>query len=126
MTIFKSPIFLYSPSCISLESALSFYGIITRFPYQITSITSKKTKPIKTLNKEFFYSHIKPQLFFDYEKREKFLIASKEKALFDYLYFCSKGLRTFEKDDFDLNLINKKKFFSLLKETKQEKLKEFL
>jgi len=118
--------FLYSPSYISLESALSFYGIITQFPYQITSVTLKKTKIIKTLNKEFFYSHIKPELFFDYEKKEKFLIASREKAFFDYLYFCSKGLRRFEKDDFDLNLINKKKFFSLLKETKQEKLKEFL
>ena len=37
--------FLHSPSYISLESALSFYGIITQFPYQITSITSKKQKP---------------------------------------------------------------------------------
>ena len=118
--------FLYSPSYVSLESALSFYGIITQFPYQITSVTLKKTKIIKALNKEFFYSHIKPELFFDYEKKEKFLIATKEKAFFDYLYFCSKGLRSFEKDDFDLNLINKKKLFSLLKETKQEKLKEFL
>ncbi len=118
--------FLYSPSYISLESALSFYGIITQFPYQVTSVTLKKTKIIKTLDKEFFYSHIKPKLFFDYEKKEKFLIASKEKAFFDYLYFCSKGLRRFEKDDFDLSLINKKKFFSLLKETKQEKLKKFL
>ena len=118
--------FLYSPSYISLESALSFYGIITQFPYQITSVTPKKTKTIKTLNKEFSYSHIKPELFFDYEKKEKFLIASKEKALFDYLYLCSKGLKRFEKDDFDLKAINKKKFLSLLKETKQEKLKEFL
>jgi len=118
--------FLYSPSYISLESALSFYGIIAQFPYQITSVTPKKTKVIKTLNKEFSYSHIKPELFFDYEKKEKFLIASKEKAFFDYLYFCSKGLKRFEKDDFNLKAINKKKFLSLLKETKQEKLKEFL
>jgi len=36
--------FLYTPSYISLESALSFYGIITQFPYQITSITPKKNK----------------------------------------------------------------------------------
>ncbi len=118
--------FLYSPSYISLESALSFYGIITQFPYQITSITPKKTKIIKTLNKEFSYSHIKPQLFFGYEKKDKFLIALPEKALFDYLYFCSKGLRTFEKDDFDLRRINKKKLLSLFRGTRQENLKKFL
>lgn len=118
--------FLYSPSYISLESALSFYGIITQFPYQITSITPKKTKTIKTLDKEFSYSHIKPELFFNYEKKEKFLIAFPEKALFDYLYFCSKGLRSFERDDFDLKIINKKKLLSFLKETNQENLKRFL
>jgi len=118
--------FLYSPSYISLESALSFYGIITQFPYQITSITPKKTKIIKTLGKEFSYSHIKPDFFFDYEKKEKFLIALPEKALFDYLYLCSKGLRSFEKDDFDFKIINKKKFFSILKKTRQEKLMKLL
>jgi len=118
--------FLYSPSYISLESALSFYGIITQFPYQITSITPKKTKIIKTLGKEFSYSHIKSELFFDYEKKEKFLIALPEKALFDYLYLCSKGLKNFEREDFDLKMINKKKFIHLLKKTKQEKLMKFL
>jgi len=35
-------------------------------------------------------------------------------------------LRSFEKDDFDLKIIDKKKFLSLLKESKQEKLKKFL
>jgi len=118
--------FLYFPSYISLESALSFYGIIAQFPYQITSVTPKKTKTIKTLGKEFSYAHIKPEFFFGYEKKGKFLIASKEKALFDYLYFCAKGLRNFEKEDFDLSLINKSKFFSLLKQTGEEKLKQFL
>lgn len=118
--------FLYSPSYVSLESALSFYGIITQFPYQVTSITPKKTKTIKVLNKEFSYSRIKPQLFSNYEKKEKFLIASPEKAIFDYLYFCSKGLKGFERDDFDLKIIDKKKFLFLLKNTNQEKLKKFL
>jgi hypothetical protein len=118
--------FLYSPSYISLESALSFYGIISQFPYQITSVTPKKTKIIKTLDKEFSYSHIKPDFFFDYERKDKFLIALPEKALLDYLYLCSKGLRSFEKDDFDLKMIDKKKFLSLLKKTKQEKLMKFL
>lgn len=123
---FQTANFLYPPSYISLESALSFYGIITQFPYQITSVTPKKTRAIRTLSKEFSYSHIKPELFFGHEKKEKFLIAMPEKALFDYLYLCAKGLRNFERDDFDLKLVDKKRFLFLLKETKQEKLKKFL
>lgn len=117
--------FLYSPSYISLETALSFYGIITQFPYQITSITPKKTKAINALNKEFTYFHIKQNLFFGYEKKENFLIALPEKALLDYFYFCTKGLRNFEKDDFDFKLINKKIFYNLLRQTQNIKLYEF-
>ena len=118
--------FLYSPSYISLETALSFYGIITQFPYQITSITPRKTKTINALNKEFAYFHIKQDLFFGYEKKESFLIALPEKALLDYFYFCSKGLRNFEKDDFDLTKINKKIFAKFLKIANDKALNKFL
>jgi len=45
--------FLYPPSYISLESALSFYGMITQFPYQITSVTPKKTKKLKHWTRSF-------------------------------------------------------------------------
>ena len=45
--------FLYQPSYISLESALSFYGIITGFAYQITSITIKKPRNIDVDQQEF-------------------------------------------------------------------------
>lgn len=118
--------FLYSPSYISLETALSFYGIITQFPYQLTSLTPKKTKVINALNKEFAYFHIKEALFFGYEKRENFLIALPEKALLDYLYFCSKGLRSFEEDDFDLKKIDKKIFAKFLKIANSKTLNKFL
>lgn len=118
--------FLYSPSYISLESGLCFYGILSQFPYQITSITPKKTRVIEALNKEFAYFQIKQELFFGYEKKENFLIALPEKALLDYLYFCSKGLRTFERDDFDLKIINKKTFLSFLGKAKNKNLNKFL
>ena len=117
--------FLYSPSYISLETALSFYGIIAQFPYQITSITIKKTKTIETLNKEFSYFHIKRDLFLGYEKKENFLIALPEKALFDYLYFFYKGLRNFERDEFDLGKINKKNLFNFVKIAKNKQLDKF-
>jgi len=87
--------FIYSPSYISLESALSFYGIIDQFPYQITSVTIKKTKTIEIENKKFSYNHIKEPLFTDYEKtQEGYLIASPQKAVFDLVYLVYKGGRS--------------------------------
>ena len=45
--------FLISPSYISLESALSFYGILSQSPYTITSITSRNSKRIIYKDKEY-------------------------------------------------------------------------
>jgi len=101
--------FLYQPSYISLESALSFYGIITGFPYQVTSVSVKPTKSIDINEKEFKYSQIEKGLFWGYEKKEDFLLAEKEKALLDYLYFGIKGLRNLSFDEMDLSEINKDK-----------------
>ncbi len=102
---------LYSPSYVSLESALSFHGIITGFPYQITSVTPKKTRSIYFEGKEFVFHHINPALFFGFEKKEKFLIADPEKSLIDYLYFVFKGLRNADLNEFDLSEIDQKKLW---------------
>lgn len=118
--------FLYSPSYISLESALSFYGIISQFPYQITSITLRKTKTFKVGKKEFSFSHIKENLFFGYEQKEKFLLALPEKALFDCLYFSAKGLRKFEAEEFDLKKIDKRILSDFIKKAKNQNLNKFL
>lgn len=101
--------FLYTPSYISLESALSFYGIITGFPYKITSVTTKKTKSVVTENIEYRYIQIAKDLYFGYEKKDSFLIADREKSLMDYLYLMSKGLRSEDLSEFDLSLIDRKK-----------------
>lgn len=85
--------FLTIPSYISLESALSYYSLIDQFPYRITSITLSKPKEVKTESKLFTYSKIKKEYFRDFVKIDDFLIATKEKAIFDYLYFIYKGLR---------------------------------
>lgn len=101
--------FLYEPSYVSLESALSFYGIITGFSYQITSLARKKARVFRIDNKDFQYSRVSPGLFWGYEKKENFLIAEPEKALLDYLYFGLKGLRNLNFDEFDLKGIDKQK-----------------
>lgn len=93
--------FLRAPSYISMESALSFYSIMTAFPYQITSITIRKSKEIHAGGKEYSYSQISADLFWGWEKKRDFLIALPEKALFDYLYFSGKGLRRLDWGEID-------------------------
>jgi predicted transcriptional regulator of viral defense system len=101
--------FLYSPSYISLESALSFHSIITGFTYQLTSLTPKPTKSTLINDREYKYTHISPNLFWGYEKKENFLLAEPEKALLDYIYLATKGLRNPVFDEMDLSSLNHKK-----------------
>jgi hypothetical protein len=99
---------LYSPSFISLESALSYYGIIPERVYATTSITSKKTQKFENAFGHFIYHHLKKSLFdnFKSEKDEYgnvFNIAIPEKAVMDYFYFRTKGLKKIESDIFELS-----------------------
>lgn len=88
--------FVYTPSYISLETALNYYGIIPDVPFAITSATINKTKSFKTKDYGvFYYHHLKPILFFGFhtvlvEKNYSYNIALPEKALFDYFYLKSK------------------------------------
>lgn len=110
--------FLVNPSYVSLESALSFYGILSQFPYTITSVTPLKTKKIVHQEKEYEFSHLGSKYFFGFIKKDKFLIATPEKALLDELYFMAKKIRKISLTDLDLNLIDKNKFKRLSKKYK--------
>ncbi len=85
---------IYEPSYISLEMALSIYGLIPEAVYGVTSVTSQNTKHIKTPVGDFIYKHIQPDLMFGYELREhnghRYKIAEIEKAVLDYLYLNAK------------------------------------
>ncbi|MBU1104628.1 hypothetical protein L6255_02755 [Candidatus Parcubacteria bacterium] len=116
VTEFEIANFVYAPSYISLESALSFYGILSQFPYTITSITSKKSKRLLIENKEYRYSKIDDSLFWGYERKKTILIASPEKALLDSLYFASKGLINIDLKEMDLTILNKNLLVKLAKE----------
>ncbi|MBU4562226.1 hypothetical protein KKB17_02330 [bacterium] len=107
--------FLFTPSYISLESALSFYGILAQFPYTITSVTPLKTKKIIYNEKEFEFAHLKKDYFFGFIKKDNFLIALPEKALLDELYFISKGLTSISLDELNLSPINKNKLKKMIK-----------
>jgi len=84
---------IYAPSYISLESALSFHGIIPEGVIQITSVTARKTKIFQNNLGSYIYRSIKPDLMFGYtiqqstlSHRWSIMMASPEKALLDYLY----------------------------------------
>lgn len=98
--------FIYRPSYISFESALNFYGILSQFPYEVTSVSSKKTVKKTFESKVFVYNHIKMDLFWGYKKQDNFLIAFPEKALLDQLYLTAKGYKNISLDEYDLSRIS--------------------
>lgn len=85
---------IYRPSYISLESALSFYGIIPEGVYTITSITTTKTNIFGTPVGIFSYKSVKESLFVGYKLIEyngrAYKMAELEKSILDYIYLNKK------------------------------------
>ena len=82
---------MYTPSYISLHTALAYYGIIPEAVTQITSVTSNRTAHYNNAFGEYTYQTVKPQLFFGYEpvvlpQGYSYHLALPEKALIDLLY----------------------------------------
>ena len=84
---------IYKPSYLSFEYALAYYNLIPEMVYTITSATTKPTRLFDVSGKVFSYQSIKKEAFTGYSLNKIgdkiFLIAEKEKALVDYLYFVS-------------------------------------
>jgi predicted transcriptional regulator of viral defense system len=104
---------IYTPSYISLESALNYYGVLPQFPYSVTSITPKKSKKLLIGEKEFEYVQISNKLYWDFRREGHTVIASPEKALLDMIYLVAKGLRRIEFADLDYSPINKREFHKM-------------
>lgn len=86
------------PSYYSLESVLSWNGIIPEGTTAYTLITSKKTQQYGNEFGTFSYRHLSPEFFFGVEQRKDGAwVATPEKALLDYLYLNSKKFKA----DFD-------------------------
>jgi predicted transcriptional regulator of viral defense system len=109
---------LYSPSYVSLETALSNFSIIPEVSMAVTSVSTKPTRQFKNKHGLFIYHTLKPEFFNGYyvEKHGVFdiLIAEPEKALIDFLYFKSFRDKNFnlknERLDKDvISRLNKKK-----------------
>lgn len=116
---------LYQPSYVSLEKALSHYGIIPETVYSTTSITTKPTREFKTPKGIFSYQRIKKEAFIGYEPKEiegaTVFFAEPEKALADYLYFVDLK-RISLNDRLDLRSIKKTKLLSFIRLFKRRSL----
>jgi len=86
---------LRGPSYISLESALSFWGMIPERVYEICSVTTKTTKTYQTPIGRFSYQHLSsPYYSFGITRAEigpqQFaMIATREKASCDKIILTS-------------------------------------
>ena len=93
---------IYKPSYISLQSALSIYGMIPEEVVQLTSVSTLKTAHFTNPFGTFHYQNVKESLYFGYEisampDGHGVLLATPEKALLDFLY-----LNPFYKNEQDL------------------------
>lgn len=102
--------FLYEPSYVSLEAALNFHGVLSQFPYEVASMTTRKPVTKTVDEKTYRYARIKKTLFWGYEFIQGFLIAQPEKALLDLLYLTSKGLAIVHTDELDTSKLNEARF----------------
>lgn len=81
---------IYSPSYVSMESALAYYNLIPEGVFLTTSISTRNTASYNTPVGDFSYNHVKPLLLFGYRLLQNDGVAIKmaepEKVILDYLY----------------------------------------
>ena len=92
---------LYGPSCVSLDSALHYHGLIPERVEAVTSVAPKRASRFTTPVGLFLYSNVPVAGFavglgrIELEDGRAFLIAAPEKALADKLRLgLGLGLRT--------------------------------
>ena len=82
---------IYGPSCISLEYALSYYGLIPEKVLNITSVTPNRNKKFVTPVGLFTYRYLSPTAYqhgitqLDLDWQHSVIIATVEKAIADTL-----------------------------------------
>jgi predicted transcriptional regulator of viral defense system len=115
---------LQKASYVSLQSALSFYGLIPEVVNITTSVSTGRPERLDTPLGTFEFRHIKTELLFGYRMTElgeqSALIATPEKALLDLIYLQPGGdspaylkelrLQNIEKLDKDLLRRQSEKF----------------
>ncbi len=96
--------FVY-PSYLSGEYVLQKYNILTEAIYGITSVTAKSTRNYENFLAVFRYYNIKKELFLGWQeidfRKNKILIATKAKALFDFIYLKKDAFQGFSQKEIE-------------------------
>ncbi len=84
------------PSYISLQTALSFYGMIPENVPTLTSVTAGRPEKLLTEEGSFIFKHVKKSFFNSYSMievgdRQSAFIATPEKSLLDLVYLTTGG-----------------------------------
>ncbi|MEN0003385.1 MAG: hypothetical protein AAF798_04555 [Bacteroidota bacterium] len=81
---------MYSPSYISLHSALRYYNLIPEAVFEVTSISTRKTKAFDNNYTLYSFRKLQPSYFFGYKvepwRGNYYAIAYLEKAILDMMY----------------------------------------
>ncbi|MBI5356051.1 hypothetical protein HZB78_00365 [Candidatus Collierbacteria bacterium] len=109
---------LYQPSYLSFESVLFKHGIINQPPFGATFATARRSKKLDLSNGEFWFSQIKPALWWGFELQDGIYAAVPEKAIVDMLYLRSLGQRLFDTDEWYLKSVDKKLLKSYLQKAR--------
>lgn len=108
---------IYGPSYVSLESALSFYGLIPEKVFEMRSVTARRSIRFTNSLGSFDYISV-PESYYSVGIRQEiagdkfaFLIASPEKALCDMIQVVKnhrmqsvKALQAFLEDDLRIDM----------------------
>lgn len=131
---------IYSPSYISLHTALSWYNMIPEMVVPTTSVSTRKTNKFSTPLGDFDYHRIKTELFgFGYalenmdayrsgsEKSRKIMVATPQKAILDFFYINSfyeseKDMEDLRLNDTELTKIINEEFYRYLERYKSTAL----
>lgn len=122
--------YMIGPSYVSLESALSFYGLIPEAVYTTTSVTTKVGSEFKTPAGQYSFSYLKISYFnFGFyqikEGEHKYLIATPLKALMDYIVLKKKEYKSVKELEEDIRF-NFDEFLTYKKFVNIDKINEML
>jgi len=109
---------LYLPNYLSFETVLFKHGVINQAPFGAAFATTRPSKKLDLGNGEFWFSRIKPDLWWGFTSQNGILEADVEKAITDMLYLRSRGQRHFATDEWDFSSVNKTLLKTYLKRAK--------
>jgi predicted transcriptional regulator of viral defense system len=117
---------IYQPSYLSFEYALAIHNILSQKPVHLVLATSKRTKNVAVLDKNIFYRHISPEIFWGYQKHGNILLAEPEKAFLDLAYLSLNGYAKFDPEEMNVDLLDKKVLMKYLKKFNNKKLEKLI